>query len=287
LAALEPVIPEDAIWLSSSSSIAPEALHRQCASLHFFYPVELTGFVEAIFPDGFSAERRQRLLDLLAETHLECIEEGTEAAFAVNRLLLPVQAEAMRLVVEGFDPAMVDEASSSELLPLGQLSLMDVIGLDVDAPAVTNYAGRLGEGEARLYAPLRAGLARCLELGKRGRKNRDGLMVGAPLPWQVRSAAAPSPEALSQRFRALFVNTCHHALERELLGPAQLELALASLFGWTGSLEEALSPLSPRQAVEVLAEAFEETALAYFVPRSALRLLAGDGRRWPDQGLLI
>lgn len=35
--------------------------------------------------------------------------------------------------------------------------------LDVVAPAVTNYAGRLGERAARLDDPLRARLARCNE----------------------------------------------------------------------------------------------------------------------------
>lgn len=284
--ALEPAIPDDAIRLSNSSSISPEALHRECAGLHFFYPVELTGFVEAVFPEGFSSERRQRLLDVLAETQLECIEEDSDAAFAVNRLLLPLQSEALRLVMGGVDRELVDEVSSSDLLPLGQLTLMDTIGLDVVCPAAINYTERLGEAEARLYEPLIRGLSRCLELEKRGRKNRDGLMVGAPLPWPV-SEVEPSRAELSERFRALFLNTCQHALELGLLKDDQLDMALASLFGLTQSLHESLTPMTPSSLGEVLARAYDATGLLYFIPCRAWRGGEKSDREWPIHGPLI
>jgi 3-hydroxyacyl-CoA dehydrogenase len=293
LRALEDVVPADAVRVSSSSSIFPGALHDRCAGLHFFYPVELTGFVEAVFPPGFPEEGRRRLRALLADTRLECIEEeGREEAFAVNRLLLPVQAEAMRAVIEGWDPRAVDEATVSPVLPVGQLALMDSIGLDVVGPAVSNFTStststcRLGEEAAAQYAPLREGLARALALGKRGKKNRDGLLMGAPLPFERTHDGAPAE--LAARCQCLFVNTCHHALERGLLSEAQLALALEALFGWERGLEAALLPRTGTEAGEVLARAWDETGRLYFVPAEVLRRgrltpEEVEHRRWPER----
>ena len=285
LAAIDGALPGDALRVTNSSSIAPEVLPGECAGLHFFYPVELTGFVEAVFPEGFSRERRQRLLSLIGHSELECIEEEGEAAFAVNRLLLPVQAEAMWWVMAGCDPAAIDEASSSEILPVGQLTLMDAIGLDVVHPAVVNFMGRLSGAAARQYLPLRNGLAQLLELGKRGQKNRDGLRRGGPLPWP-----APQPPVLDQgeladRFRCLFVNTCHHALDQGVLRPEQLALALAALFDWDRPLDRALAPLTPAEAGQVLARAHASSRRPYLVPARALR--GCDERAWPEPGLVI
>jgi 3-hydroxyacyl-CoA dehydrogenase len=292
LLALDEVVPDDAVRVTSSSSIFPDALHARCAGLHFFYPVEMTGFVEAVFPPGYPEASRQRVLALLADTRLECIEEaGREEAFAVNRLLLPVQAEAMRAVIEGWDPRAVDEATVSPALPVGQLTLMDSIGLDVVAPAVGNFTststseGRLCAEAAAQYAPLRDGLARLLAAGKRGRKNRDGLLVGAALPFERTRDGAPAE--LAARCQCLFVNTCHHALERGLLTAAQLALALESLFGWDRGLEAALLPRSPAAACDVLDGAWRETGRLYFVPAGALRLDRSspsgvEQRGWPE-----
>lgn len=288
LEALEGVIPDDAIRVTNSSSIFPDALHSECAGLHFFYPVEMTGFVEAVFPSGFSAARRRRLLELLADTQLECIEEGAEAAFAVNRLLLPVQAEAVRLVLAGAEPRALDESSRSEVLPVGQLALMDTIGLDVVYPAVLNFMSRMAREAAAQYEPLRDGLRKMLELGKLGRKNRNGFLLGEQLPWTPSDdgGARPLDEGLADRIRCLFVNTCFHVLERELLSPEKLALALASLFGWERDLQAALEPLTAAQAAMVLEEAYDETGLLYFVPAGDLRA-AGARRGWPETPTVV
>lgn len=288
LEALDGVIPDDAIRVTNSSSIFPDALHAECAGLHFFYPVEMTGFVEAVFPEGFSEERRRRLLSLLEDTRLECIEEETDSAFAVNRLLLPVQAETMGMIIDGWNPRRVDEASSSPILPVGQLTLMDSIGLDVVYPAVCNFMGRMDDQVASLYEPLRDGLRQLLDLGKLGKKNKDGFLMGSELPWSIRDESEGDLEygIVGDRLRCLFVNTCFHAIERDLIASEKLTLALTALFGWERELVEALSPLAMDDACDTLAAAYESSGRLYFVPAPALRGKA-ETLSFPEHGPLV
>jgi 3-hydroxyacyl-CoA dehydrogenase len=272
LAALDRVIPPGAMRLTGSSSILPDAIHPACAGLHFFYPVELTGLVEAVFPDDYHGPDRERVIALLRRSELEHIEEAPAAAFSVNRLLLPVQNECFRALAAGVPAPEVDRASVSPVLPLGQLVLMDSIGLDVVYPAVKNFTMRVSPDLALQYAPLVDGLRSCLEMGKRGHKNHDGLMLGAPLPWCGHVACDEETRRnLGEMLQALFVNTCFHAVEHRLLSPRDLELALCSLFGWDRPLEDAWEPLGRARSREVLDDAFARTGLRYFMPTRELR----------------
>lgn len=288
LKALDGVIPADALRLSNSSSILPVVVHPGCAGLHFFYPVELTGFVEAVFPEGYAAADRERILALLHDSELECIEEAPQAAFAINRLLLPVQNECFRALMAGVSAEEVDRATVSPVLPLGQLVLMDNIGLDVVHPAVCNFTARMPLELGRQYAPLDDGLRQLLAMGKRGHKNRDGLRLGAPLPWPTRADRGRDPgPPLGEMFQALFVNTCCHAIEQGLLSPRDLDLALCSLFGWDRPLEDAWEPIGPSRAREVLDEAYERSGSWYFIPARGLSGRTGGGADAPERGPVI
>lgn len=276
LAALDGVIPPEALRFSNSSSILPATIHPSCAGLHFFYPVELTGFVEAVFPDGFDEQDKERILDLLRDSELECVEEGPEAAFAINRLLLPLQNECFRALRAGWDADAVDGATVSDLLPLGQLTLMDNIGLDVVSPAVRNFVSRMDSEGVEELAPLSEGLRELLEMGKRGHKNRDGIRLGQPLPWAATVEATPDEIARFELLiQALFLNTCQSALETELLTRRDLDLALCSLFGWEVELPEMWERVGSERAREALDFGFRRWGARYFIPCGELRRQVG------------
>ena len=205
------------LLVSASSSILPWEIHPRCMGLHPFYPLALTGLVELVAPQAHVPER---LLDCLRALDLRILLQDEAAAFAVNRLLLPLQSELLRLLRAGAPAQLLDEASRSDLLGLGALELMDAVGLDVALAAVRQYRSRMTRAQAQACAPLEEGLA----IGKRGRKNRDGLLCGRALPW----APAPGPwdqEALRRRLRGLLEDKA-----RAMLASGQLDergLALA------------------------------------------------------------
>jgi len=177
-----------------------------------------------VTPVGLPESARAALSDFVARTGLKPIHQSEGTAFAVNRLLVPLQERCLELLRAGAPPDTVDEASRSRLLPIGQLTLLDAVGLDTAAAALAWYG-------VPSSSPLRAGLEELVRLGKLGQKNSDGLRCGRPLPWSHPQAATPSAVDLER----IFSETCERFLAAGELSGADLQVALAGLFGTTWS----------------------------------------------------
>lgn len=263
---LERVISQRTLAASSSSSILPREIHPSCVGIHFFYPIELTRFAEVVFSEDCSRTSRQSARCLLAENGIDTIEQTEKSAFAVNRLLLPLQAECFRMLSLGYPASLVDEASASSLSPMGQLQFIDQVGIDVIHSSVRNYQNRMPQREAKDYTPLVDGLSQLVALGKCGRKNKDGLLQGSPLPWRSQRHESADMEALSKSFLYIFINTCYHFLESEYLDQTGLDLALSRIFAAECSLEEIVRRENPDAIVSGLTELYNKTGLSYFLP---------------------
>jgi 3-hydroxyacyl-CoA dehydrogenase len=263
-------VPGDPPRLTNSSSILPSAMDGLTAGLHLFHPVELTGFAEVIMPDDASDSQRSLVLSLADRWGLTCLVQSERNAFALNRLLLPLQAEVLRALASGVPAGLVDPCSCMDLLPRGQLAMMDSVGLDVVHAAAANYVSRMPEGAAAGYAPLLDGLAALLALGKRGRKNNDGFLAGTPLPWKPADPARDLEQELTKTFESLFLNTCLRFLERELIDEASLESALRAVFQSGCSLSEAVARTGAGNLRRALEGRHGETGLDYFRPARSL-----------------
>lgn len=217
-----------ALILSNSSSILPSRIDPVCVGLHAFYPAALTGFCEVVAPADCPTDRRLAVVALAARAGLRPIVEDEHSAFAVNRLMLPVQDWALRAVIRGVDPAAVDAAAVRSWPSFEPLGVMDAIGLGTVAASVAAYRSRMMPTEAAAFEVLEEGLKTLLAAGKRGARDRDGLRQGRPLPWPV---AGETPEDLGADLEALFRNACATALARRELAPGDLALALSGLFG--------------------------------------------------------
>lgn len=218
----------EALVLSNSSSLLPSSLHPRCLGAHFFYPIALTGFVEAVVPDGALPGDAARLQDFLAALGLATIRQDESRAFAVNRLLLPLQDACFRMLVQGAAAADID-AAVTPFLGTGPLALMDAVGLDVMAAAVSAYRARMEPRAAADLAPLSEVLSRLVASGKLGRKNGDGLLCGSPLPWAGADGGIES--GAGELLGVLFRLTCRRAVAARELDAASLNVALAGLFG--------------------------------------------------------
>jgi len=266
--AIEPALGDDALLLSNSSSILPADLHPRCVGVHFFYPVELSCVVELIPGTDEGAARRAE--DFARGCGLSVVREDGRSAFTANRLLLPVQAELLRALAAGADPAVLDSVPAGGMLPAGQLRLMDAVGLDVIREAVGNYLHRMAPREAGPYAGLLDALSLLVEAGKLGAKNGDGLLLGAPLPWPRAPRATPDPDALGTTLRALFVNTCLRLSADGAVPPSDLDLLTGKALQMEISLREEIAALGRERAADILRKAYHLTGLAYFEPFSLL-----------------
>jgi 3-hydroxyacyl-CoA dehydrogenase len=218
------------IVATNSSSLLPKEVVPGGVGAHHFFPAALTRVAEIVAddetPGGVAAA-----MCAFAEAHgITCLREEERNAFAVNRLLLPLQNEAFRLLRAGVPAPIVDRLTTSPGLAMGQLALIDGVGLDVVRESVENYVARMPATQAFAFDDLREGLGELTRLGKRGRKNGDGLLVGSPLPWPPRGLGGPEDEARA-RLHASFRDSCSRmAADGELSGE-ELGLVLTRVFG--------------------------------------------------------
>jgi len=266
-----PLLPATSPLASVSSSILPGEIHPRCLGAHCFFPLDLTRLVEAIIPHQAADRVAGALLEIFRDVGLNTIVQSPSNAFAVNRLLLPLQAEAVRALRAGWPAATVDCASATPLAPFGQLALMDAVGLDVIAAAVENYRGRLPPGGAQDYAELGDTLQALIASGKRGKKSRNGFLSGAPLPWAVGARSREDAAELAHDFRALAANTCTRAIASGDIGAESLELAFSSLFAATVPLAEERRRCRDDGGFECLARLHRITGRSYFLPESRSR----------------
>jgi 3-hydroxyacyl-CoA dehydrogenase len=236
--AFKSLISSETLLLTNSSSILPHEIHPDCLGLHFFYPVELTGMVELICTGSHLAGKKERLLNFLRDNTFDVLEQDKDSAFLANRLLLPLQARCLRALIAGWPADEINKASKSRILPIGQLALMDSIGLDVLTAAVRTYQARMVKEERRGYEEFARSLEELLALGKLGDKNRDGLLQGSPLPWPSRAMREQECKQFADQLLQLFIRGCRQAVQSGQVTRQGLDRMLELIFHSNCSCEE-------------------------------------------------
>jgi 3-hydroxybutyryl-CoA dehydrogenase len=143
--------------------------------LHFFNPAPVLPLVEVVataLTSDVTVERAVAFVERLGKTPVACADTP---GFIVNRILIPVLNDAVRVLDEGTaEPEAIDTAMRlGTNWPIGPLALIDLIGVDVHVHA----AEALWEAyrEPRFAPPAR--LLRMLQAGHLGRKSGRGFFV--------------------------------------------------------------------------------------------------------------
>ena len=136
-ARLDPLMRENAILCSNTSTIPitklAEGLERpeQFCGLHFFNPVRQMPLVEVIRGKKTSDATIARAVAYAKSLGKSPIAMNDGPGFLVNRLLLPYMNEAALLLCEGASIGSVERAAKSFGMPMGPITLFDVVGIDV------------------------------------------------------------------------------------------------------------------------------------------------------------
>jgi 3-hydroxyacyl-CoA dehydrogenase/enoyl-CoA hydratase/3-hydroxybutyryl-CoA epimerase len=130
------------------SEIASEAKHpERVIGMHFFSPVEKMPLVEVVVTDKTDPEVTARVTRLARRMGKHVIVVNDCAGFYTTRTLAPYMTEALYMALEGFDLAAIDEAAMSIGFPVGPITLMDEVGIDVGAKVIKvmkqHYADRM------------------------------------------------------------------------------------------------------------------------------------------------
>lgn len=143
-AELQKVIKPDAILASNTSTISITRMGQSVstperfAGLHFFNPVERMQLVEVIRGDRTSDQTVVTLVALAKKIGKTPIVVKDCPGFLVNRILFPYINESLILLEEGAGPREIDKAATAFGMPMGPITLNDVVGNDTAL-----YAGRV------------------------------------------------------------------------------------------------------------------------------------------------
>jgi len=178
IAAIGEVVGEQTIVASNTSSIPITQLAQavtqpeRVIGMHFFSPVPVMALVELVVALDTSAETLDGARAFVERIGKQPIETKDRAGFVVNMLLVPYLVAAVRMFEEGF--ASREDIDTGMKLgcghPMGPLTLLDFIGLDVTCAVCDSLYDEFRRAE---YAPPPL-LKRMVASGRLGRKSGRG-----------------------------------------------------------------------------------------------------------------
>ncbi|HXF95364.1 MAG TPA: fatty acid oxidation complex subunit alpha FadJ [Gemmatimonadales bacterium] len=172
---VEAATGDRAVFASNTSTIPiariAEAGRRrdQVIGMHFFSPVARMPLLEVIPHAGTAPWVVSTAVAFGRRMGKTVIVVKDSPGFWVNRILAPYVNEAAQLVLAGVRIEEIDRLMVDFGFPVGPLTLLDEVGLDVAAKA----AGVLHEAFGERMAPA-PGLGRLVEAGHLGRKAGKG-----------------------------------------------------------------------------------------------------------------
>jgi 3-hydroxyacyl-CoA dehydrogenase/enoyl-CoA hydratase/3-hydroxybutyryl-CoA epimerase len=170
---VEAVTRPDCIIASNTSTIPIARIAggsrrpENVVGMHFFSPVEKMPLLEVIAAERSAPRAVVTAVAFGRRLGKTVIVVRDRPGFFVNRILVPYLNEAGRLVTEGVPIEAVDAAMTAWGFPVGPITLLDEIGLDV-----ADHAGRT------MRESLGPRLAPALDLGLLVRQGRLGRKAG-------------------------------------------------------------------------------------------------------------
>lgn len=166
---------DDCIYTSNTSSLSIEKIFTglvdlsKVCGLHFFNPVGIMKLIELSHLDETSKDTLDKARTLSENIGKVVVDVKDSPGFIVNRLLIPMINEAVKIVDEGvatvedIDKAMKFGANH----PMGPLKLSDLIGNDVTLAILNTLKGDI-------VTQVSPTLEKMVEDKKLGRKTQKG-----------------------------------------------------------------------------------------------------------------
>ena len=180
---IDGIAPPATIFASNTSSISIDTLasvvtpsrRERFVGMHFFSPVPVMPLVELIRGSATTDVTEHAIRDLADALGKQLIVSADRPGFIVNRILMPLLAEAMHALEDGTGTADdIDTGAKVGLNhPMGPLELADFIGLDV----CLNVMNVLHDGFGQEHFKPPANLVELVAAGHLGQKTGRGFHI--------------------------------------------------------------------------------------------------------------
>lgn len=140
----------DTIFATNTSSLPIKKIAEKAArpenivGLHYFSPVEKMPLVEVIPHSTTSADTIATVVALAKQQGKTPIVVKDCAGFYVNRILAPYMNEAAKVLLAGEPIEKIDAALLNFGFPVGPITLLDEVGIDVGSKIMPILVNKLG-----------------------------------------------------------------------------------------------------------------------------------------------
>jgi len=177
---VEPMLPRDGVFASNTSTIPitriAEAARvpERVIGMHFFSPVAKMPLLEVIPGARTEPQTISTAVAFGRRIGKTVIVVKDSPGFWVNRILAPYANEVGHLLAEGASIEEVDSLAVRFGFPVGPVTLLDEVGLDVATKVASVMQEAYGD---HIVPPPGAGVATLVKAGRLGRKSARGFYV--------------------------------------------------------------------------------------------------------------
>lgn len=297
----EAVIGKSAIFASNTSTIPITALAKaskrpaQFIGIHFFSPVEKMPLVEIIIGKKTGDEALARALDYVAQIRKTPIVVNDSRGFYTSRCFGTYPTEALAMLKEGVNPALIENAGLMAGMPVGPFAVGDEVSIELmykimkasKAALSDKYEEQPSDGVIEYFVD---------KLGRLGKKTKKGFYDypegGKKYLWPDLTKHFPLAEnqpgvdELKKRLlyrQAIEVARCFE--EGVLTAPEDADIG--AIFGWgfapyTGGPLSMIDTIGAARFVKEADHMARAHGPRYKVPKS-LRAMAKEGRSYYAQ----
>ena len=247
IAELENHIDEDTIIATNTSALPIKAISavakkpENVIGMHYFSPVPKMPLLEIIVHEKTANWVTATAFHVGTKQGKTCIVVKDGPGFYTTRVLAPFINEALLLMEEGVDPLFIDKTMKKFGFPVGPITLIDEVGIDVGAHIAS---GDLAEMFKKRGGKSSDVLKRMSEKDFKGKKNKKGfLLYDEKTGKKVRGKINPdikeffpenskqiTTEEIRQRMAMMMVNEAVYCLEEGILSKP-LDGDIGTIFG--------------------------------------------------------
>jgi len=247
IAELEENINKNAIIATNTSALpikdiaAKAKKPENIIGMHYFSPVPKMPLLEIIVHEKTDDWVTATALDIGIKQGKTCIVVKDAPGFYTTRILAPFMNEALLLIEEGVDPLFIDKTMKKFGFPVGPVTLIDEVGIDVGAHVTSGDLGKMFEKRGAKSSDV---LKRMEAKGFKGKKNKKGFLLydkksGKKVRGKINPAITEffpaksnniTTEEIWQRMAMMMVNEAVLCLEEGIL-EKPLDGDIGAIFG--------------------------------------------------------
>ena len=301
-AKVEAVVGADCIFATNTSTLPISSLAKASTrpanfiGIHFFSPVDKMMLVEIIRGKQTGDVAVAKALDYVRQIRKTPIVVNDARFFYANRCIIPYINEGIRMLAEGVEPSLVENAAKLVGMPLGPLQLVDETSIDLGVKIAK--ATKAAMGDAYPDGAVDAVLFWMADQGRLGKKSnagfyaydaagkREGLWDGLAAQYPV---AEDQPDLTTVQHRLLMAQVLEavRALEDGVLTDIR-EGDVGAILGWgfapwSGGPFGWLDIIGAARAVKIC-DALTASEGARFTAPQMLRDMAAKGEAFYSKG---